>query len=172
MKFWQNVSWMETDQLVETAKFAEQVGFEGVMDGDHVAFPVPLATPYPYTSDGKPPMGPTWNYPDNFASAGAIAAVTVGGDRARGGLDGPVVNVPEATLLPGLVDDVGDVGVADHGAGGHDLRGDPVVLPHLLELRHAAGQVQPVRYLGETFLAVERLGVRDLVVDGVGDDRD
>lgn len=76
MKFWQNVSWMETDQLIETAKFAEQVGFEGVMDGDHVAFPVPLATPYPYTEDGKPPMGPTWNYPDNFASAGAIAAVT------------------------------------------------------------------------------------------------
>jgi imidazolonepropionase-like amidohydrolase len=36
--------------------------------------------------------------------AGVIAAVTVGDDRARGGLDGPVVNVPEATLLPGLVD--------------------------------------------------------------------
>ena len=76
MKFWQNVSWMETDQLIETAKFAEEVGFEGVMDGDHVAFPVPLASPYPYTPDGKPPMGPTWNYPDNFASAAAIGAVT------------------------------------------------------------------------------------------------
>ena len=76
MKFWQNLSWMETDQLVETAKYAEQVGFEGVMDGDHVAFPVPLTTPYPYGVDGKPPMSSDWNYPDNFASAAAIGAVT------------------------------------------------------------------------------------------------
>jgi alkanesulfonate monooxygenase SsuD/methylene tetrahydromethanopterin reductase-like flavin-dependent oxidoreductase (luciferase family) len=56
MKFWQNLSWIETDQLIETAKFAEHVGFEGVLDGDHVAFPEPLRTPYPYTPDGKPPM--------------------------------------------------------------------------------------------------------------------
>ncbi len=76
MKFWQNVSWIETDQLIEMAKFAEEVGFEGVLDGDHVAFPEPLLTPYPYSPDGKPPMNSDWNYPDNFASAAAIAAVT------------------------------------------------------------------------------------------------
>jgi probable F420-dependent oxidoreductase len=76
MKFWQNISWIETDQLIEVAKFAEQVGFEGVLDGDHVAFPEPLRTPYPYTADGKPPMNSDWNYPDNFACAAAIAAVT------------------------------------------------------------------------------------------------
>ncbi len=76
MKFWQNISWIETDQLIEVAKFAESVGFDGVMDGDHIAFPEPLRTPYPYTADGKPPMGSDWNYPDNFASAGAIGAAT------------------------------------------------------------------------------------------------
>lgn len=76
MKFWQNVSWIETEQLIEVAKFAEEVGFEGVMDGDHVAFPEPLRSPYPYTPDGKPPMNSDWNYPDNFASAAAICAVT------------------------------------------------------------------------------------------------
>ncbi len=76
MKFWQNLSWIETDQLIGAAKFAEEVGFDGVMDGDHVAFPEPLASPYPYDADGKPPMGSDWNYPDNFASAAAIAAVT------------------------------------------------------------------------------------------------
>jgi len=76
MKFWQNLSWIETDQLIEAAKFAEHVGFEGVLDGDHVAFPEPLRTPYPYTPDGKPPMDSDWNYPDNFASAAAIGAVT------------------------------------------------------------------------------------------------
>ncbi len=76
MKFWQNVSWIETDQLIELARFAEEVGFEGVMDGDHVAFPVTLTTPYPYSPDGKPPMNSDWNYPDNFACAAAIAAAT------------------------------------------------------------------------------------------------
>jgi probable F420-dependent oxidoreductase len=76
MKFWQNISWIETEQLIEVAKFAEEVGFEGVLDGDHVAFPNPLKTPYPYSPDGKPPMSSDWNYPDNFASAAAIAAVT------------------------------------------------------------------------------------------------
>ena len=76
MKFWQNISWIELDQMIEVAKFAESVGFEGVLDGDHVAFPVPLHTPYPYSPDGKPPMDSDWNYPDNFASAAAIAAVT------------------------------------------------------------------------------------------------
>jgi probable F420-dependent oxidoreductase len=76
MKFWQNVSWIETDQLIGLAKFAEEVGFEGVLDGDHVVFPNPLRTPYPYTPDGKPPMNSDWNYPDNFACAAAIAAVT------------------------------------------------------------------------------------------------
>lgn len=76
MKFWQNVSWIELDQLLEVAKFAEDVGFEGVMDGDHVFFPDPLTSGYPYTPDGTPPMGPADPYPDNFACAAAIAAVT------------------------------------------------------------------------------------------------
>ena len=76
MRFWQNLSWLETEQLVESAKFAEKVGFAGVMDGDHVAYPVPLKSPYPYGADGAPPMDSTWNYPDNFASASAIGAVT------------------------------------------------------------------------------------------------
>jgi probable F420-dependent oxidoreductase len=76
VKFWQNVSWIETDQLIGVAKHAEACGFEGVMDGDHVAFPEPLLTPYPYTADGKPPMDSNWNYPDNFACAAAIGAAT------------------------------------------------------------------------------------------------
>jgi probable F420-dependent oxidoreductase len=76
MKFWQNVTFLETEQLTEVAKFAEEVGFEGVMEGDHFMFPNPLGTPYPYSPDGKPPMNSDWDYPDNFASAAAMAAVT------------------------------------------------------------------------------------------------
>jgi alkanesulfonate monooxygenase SsuD/methylene tetrahydromethanopterin reductase-like flavin-dependent oxidoreductase (luciferase family) len=55
LKFWRNLSWIDTDQLIEMARFAENVGFEGLLNGDHVAFPEPLRPPYPYTPDGKPP---------------------------------------------------------------------------------------------------------------------
>jgi probable F420-dependent oxidoreductase len=74
MKFWQNLSWIEPDQLLEVAKFAEEVGFDGVMDGDHVFFPDPFKSRYPYA--GGPPMTATDSYPDVFACAAAIAAVT------------------------------------------------------------------------------------------------
>ncbi len=76
MKFWQNLSWIETDQLIEVRSSPSRSVSKGVLDGDHVAFPEPLRTPYPYTPDGKPPMDSNWNYPDNFASAAAIGAVT------------------------------------------------------------------------------------------------
>ena len=31
MKFWQMLTWMEPEQILEVARFAEEVGFEGVM---------------------------------------------------------------------------------------------------------------------------------------------
>lgn len=76
MKFWQNLSWLETDQQIEIAKFAEEVGFEGVVHGDHFAFPQTIASPYPYAPDGKPPMSTDWNYPDCWVTIAAQAAVT------------------------------------------------------------------------------------------------
>jgi probable F420-dependent oxidoreductase len=76
MKFWQNLSWMETDQQIEVAKFAEEVGFEGVVHGDHFVFPQTIASAYPYSPDGKPPMSTDWNYPDCWVTIAAQAAVT------------------------------------------------------------------------------------------------
>ena len=76
MKFWQNLSWMETDQQIEVAKFAEEVGFEGVVHGDHFVFPQTITSPYPYSPDGKPPMSTDWNYPDCWVTIAAQAAVT------------------------------------------------------------------------------------------------
>jgi alkanesulfonate monooxygenase SsuD/methylene tetrahydromethanopterin reductase-like flavin-dependent oxidoreductase (luciferase family) len=35
MKFWQAITWSETDQLLEIARFAEELGFHGLMSGDH-----------------------------------------------------------------------------------------------------------------------------------------
>lgn len=76
MKFWQMLTWMEPDQILEVARFAEDVGFEGVMLGDHGVFPLEVKAPYPYSKDGKPPMAPDAWYPDCWATIGAISAVT------------------------------------------------------------------------------------------------
>ena len=76
MKFWQMLTWMEPEQILEVARFAEELGFEGVMLGDHGVFPREVKTPYPYSADGKPPMAPDSWYPDCWATLGAIGAVT------------------------------------------------------------------------------------------------
>lgn len=76
MKFWQMLTWMEPEQILEVARFAEEVGFEGVLLGDHGVFPLEVKAPYPYSADGKPPMAADAWYPDCWATIGAISAVT------------------------------------------------------------------------------------------------
>ncbi|MDH3993777.1 MAG: TIGR03619 family F420-dependent LLM class oxidoreductase [Gammaproteobacteria bacterium] len=76
MKFWQMVSYMEVDQLVEVARIAEEVGFEGVMGSDHVLYPQNMETPYPYSSDGKIFINGESEFPDPWVSTAAMAAAT------------------------------------------------------------------------------------------------
>lgn len=76
MKFWQMIPWCEPEQMVEVAQIAEDCGFEGVMGADHPFFPRKLASPYPYTADGSPPIDEHSAYPDVWVSTMAMAAVT------------------------------------------------------------------------------------------------
>lgn len=76
MKFWQAITWAETDQLIDIAKFAEELGFHGLMSGDHAVYPESLTPIYPYSDDGMPPMRPDDEYPDQTAIFAAMAAVT------------------------------------------------------------------------------------------------
>jgi len=76
MKFWQSLAWCEPEQLVEVAKFAEEAGFEGVLNADHAVFPETVHAPYPYSDDGKPPMASDSPYPDCWVSLAFMAAAT------------------------------------------------------------------------------------------------
>jgi probable F420-dependent oxidoreductase len=76
MRFWQAITWMEPEQILDVARFAEELGFDGVMLGDHGVFPRDVQARYPYSPDGRPPMAPDSWYPDCWATIGAIAAVT------------------------------------------------------------------------------------------------
>ena len=76
MKFWQAITWVETDQLIEIARFAEEMGFYGLMSGDHAVYPESIVPNYPYSENGVPPMQPHDEYPDQTAIFAAMAAVT------------------------------------------------------------------------------------------------
>ena len=76
MKFWQSASWIEPEQLAGVARFAEELGFEGVFNADHGVFPQDVKAPYPYSADGKPPMTPDTPYPDPWVSIAHMAAAT------------------------------------------------------------------------------------------------
>ena len=76
MKFWQMVSYMELDQLLEVAVIAEEVGFEGVMGSDHALYPRQMESPYPYSTDGKIFIDGDTEFPDPWVTTAAMAAVT------------------------------------------------------------------------------------------------
>jgi probable F420-dependent oxidoreductase len=76
MKFWQFLPFTEVDQLVGIAQIAEEVGFHGVLLGDHVLFPEKLDSRYPYAPDGRPGFGAGTPWPDPWVTIAAMAAVT------------------------------------------------------------------------------------------------
>jgi probable F420-dependent oxidoreductase len=76
VKFWQALSFTETDQLVTLARCCEEAGFHGVLLSDHVFVPGRLESRYPYSSDGTPPFSPATEHPEPWAAIAAMAQVT------------------------------------------------------------------------------------------------
>jgi probable F420-dependent oxidoreductase len=76
MKFWQSMTWAETEQLCAVARFAEELGFEGLVGADHALYPEKMLPDYPYSETGRPPQTADSEYPDMWTSFAAMAAVT------------------------------------------------------------------------------------------------
>lgn len=76
MQFWQHVAFLETDQLVDVARKAEEVGLTGIVTADHQVYPRRLASKYPYTPDGSPLWSPETPWPDSWCLISAMAAAT------------------------------------------------------------------------------------------------
>lgn len=76
MQFWQALAFTDTDQLLDLARAAEEMGFDGVLVSDHLFHPEKLASRYPYAPDGAPPFGPGVEFPEPFTAIAAMAAVT------------------------------------------------------------------------------------------------
>lgn len=76
MKFWQSLAWTEVDQLIDVARSAEEVGFYGVLNADHLFLKKELNSKYPYTASGEMNYEPVYPFPDVWTSIAAMAAAT------------------------------------------------------------------------------------------------
>jgi probable F420-dependent oxidoreductase len=77
MKFWLSlVAVRETEQLPELARCAEDLGFHGLMVGDHLIWPADIKTPYPYSPDGKIFVPPDTPWPDPWVLFACLGAQT------------------------------------------------------------------------------------------------
>lgn len=64
----------DPQSALETAKVAEEVGFDSVWGGEHVIFPSTIESKYPYTADGKVPADENTPIPDPLIWLAYVAA--------------------------------------------------------------------------------------------------
>lgn len=76
MKFYVSLAFLDTTEVVEIAKAADDLGYEGLGIPDHVVNLETLATPYPYTKDGSRRWEAFTDWPDPWVLIGGLALVT------------------------------------------------------------------------------------------------
>ena len=64
------------ENLRTLATRGEELGFDHVWISDHVVIPTQIASPYPYTTTGVPPIDPVQPYCDPLSTLGYLAACT------------------------------------------------------------------------------------------------
>ncbi|WP_458318384.1 TIGR03619 family F420-dependent LLM class oxidoreductase [Mycolicibacterium brisbanense] len=76
MRFYVATGFLDTSELVEIAKAADELGYDGMGIPDHIVNLESLSTPYPYTHDGKRRWQPFTHWPDPWVLVGALAQAT------------------------------------------------------------------------------------------------
>lgn len=76
LKFYVSTAFLDTREAIDIAKAADDLGYDGMAVPDHVINLETLATPYPYTKDGKRRWEPFTDWPDPWVLIGAVALVT------------------------------------------------------------------------------------------------
>ena len=76
MKFYISSAFRNTREIVEIAKVADDLGYDGMGIPDHIVNLETLSTPYPYTKDGQRRWQPFTEWPDPWVLIGALAQVT------------------------------------------------------------------------------------------------
>jgi len=76
VKFYVSTAFLDIEDVVEIAKAANDLGYDGMGIADHVVNLETLETPYPYTKDGSRRWDAFTHWPDPWVMIGAIALVT------------------------------------------------------------------------------------------------
>ena len=76
MKFWQSLAFVEMDQMVELARFCEDLGFHGVSYGDHLVTTKDQVDEYLYRDSGNIFWNPDTHWPDPWVMTAALAQAT------------------------------------------------------------------------------------------------
>ena len=76
MKFWQSLAFVEMDQMVELARFCEELGFHGVSYGDHLVTTKDQVDEYLYKNSGNIFWDPETHWPDPWVVTAALAQAT------------------------------------------------------------------------------------------------
>ena len=69
-------STVKPEPLLQVAQKAETLGYESLWIPEHLAVPVTMKTPYPYSADGRFPGGPTVALHDPFVALAFVASAT------------------------------------------------------------------------------------------------
>ena len=76
MRFYVSSAFLAADEIVEIARAADELGYEGIAIPDHVVNLETLSTPYPYTPDGERRWQPFTDWLDPWVLVGALSQVT------------------------------------------------------------------------------------------------
>ncbi|MGF2943656.1 TIGR03619 family F420-dependent LLM class oxidoreductase [Mycobacterium sp. Lab-001] len=76
MRFYVSSAFLNTREIIEIARAADELGYDGMGIPDHVVNLETLDTPYPYTKDGQRRWQPFTDWPDPWVLVGALAQVT------------------------------------------------------------------------------------------------
>jgi probable F420-dependent oxidoreductase len=76
MRFYVATSHRPVADLLELARLADELGFDGLAMPDHVFVPAAPVAGYPYSEDGRPPFDATTLWTDELVAAAAVLATT------------------------------------------------------------------------------------------------
>ena len=76
MKYYISTGYLDTREIVDIAKAADDLGYDGLGIPEHVVNLETLKTPYPYTRDGTRRWEPFTDWPDPWVLIGALAECT------------------------------------------------------------------------------------------------
>ncbi len=76
MKFGAFLFQRRGEDLAANTRLAEELGFESVWMGEHLAFPFEFKSRYPGSADGKPPVRPDIHLPDPLIVFAYLSSIT------------------------------------------------------------------------------------------------